>query len=248
MKTNEIGILFFHGYCGGPFEVEPLIKHIKNIYPNVYIRTFYHFGHSSYEKLVNVQYEQWIKLAEAEYETMTMSFEKVIVVGYSMGGVIAGHIASKYDVYRLILLSAAFNYINYKLIWDESSSKLFDKINIFFRKFKKKVTEKQENNLPGIGWIKSKAKATGVSSTREFQKLVAYVRPNIGTIHCPTLVVDAGNDFLVPPSSAEYIISEIDSKFIEYLNLPNSAHNVCHTKDKVDRKTLFDKVIEFIDL
>ena len=56
--------------------------------------------------------EDWIHRAEEAVDSLLKQNCRVILVGHSMGGVIASHLAAVKPVSKLVLLAPAFNYIN----------------------------------------------------------------------------------------------------------------------------------------
>ena len=60
----------------------------------------------------DVDPQKWIQRAEEVVDQLAAQNAEVILVGFSMGGVIAAHLAAVKPVKKLILLAPAFNYIN----------------------------------------------------------------------------------------------------------------------------------------
>ncbi|MEI2400785.1 alpha/beta hydrolase, partial [Paenibacillus phytohabitans] len=99
--------------------------------------------------------------------------DKVFVVGFSMGGLIAGYLATRYPIQKLVLLSAAAYYINPKQLVADIKIMLRDGLN--------KTLHKNELFLR----YKKKIVDTPLSATIEFRKLVQRVRPELHHIKVP---------------------------------------------------------------
>ena len=108
-----IGCLCIHGFTGAPDEIEPLV-HFLNGHTDWKLVVPTLPGHGEMLELKGVQYGQWISHAEKELEKLLQTCEKVYVVGFSMGGMIASYLAVHFPVEKLVLLSAAAYYVNPK--------------------------------------------------------------------------------------------------------------------------------------
>lgn len=222
-----IGCLLIHGFTGSPFEVEPLAAHFKETTDwELAIPTL--AGHGDEDDLKGVSYEEWIESAEIELKSLQKRCESVYVVGFSMGGLIAGHLAAKYDVQKLVLLSTAAYYVNPKQMLSDVMEIVKDGLkgelqeNDLFLRYRKKILE------------------TPISATVQFQLLVKALRPSIEKIKSPTLIIQGESDGLIPKKSAEYLYETIASQEKELKYLPESKHIICHDVEK-------DQVIRLVD-
>lgn len=60
----------------------------------------------------DTNFKEWIKRAEDAVDSLLQREVDVVLVGFSMGGVIASHLAACKPIKKLILLAPAFSYIN----------------------------------------------------------------------------------------------------------------------------------------
>ncbi|MEH7238765.1 alpha/beta hydrolase [Bacillus sp. JJ1562] len=224
-----IGCLFIHGFTGAPYEVEPLAEHVRHSTDWV-VRTPTLPGHGETLDLKGTHYTEWIKHAERELIDLLHTCEKVFVVGFSMGGLIAGYLATRYPIQKLVLLSAAAYYVNpkqlvadIKIMFQDGMNKTLYKNELFLR-YKKKMVD------------------TPLSATIEFRKLVRKIRPELHRINVPTLIVQGECDGIVPVKSAHYIHQVISSTEKKLLFLPCAKHHVCYGEDQ---DTLFKEVDTF---
>lgn len=233
-----IGCLCIHGFTGGPYEVKPLAERLKQK-TDWDIRVPTLPGHGESLSLLGVRFEEWIEEAEKELIDLLGACEEVYVIGFSMGGLIAAYLSSKYNVSKLVLLSAAAYYMNPKQMLVDIKQMIQDGLkgslaeNELFLRYKKKIAE------------------TPLRATIQFQKLVRFVKPSLRQVRIPTLIVQGELDGIVPVKSAHYLYQVIPSKNKELLFLPLSKHHVCHGEDfallaerveaflKVDTKTLY---------
>lgn len=228
---NMIGCLCIHGFTGSPFEVEPLGNFLKEN-TNWIVETPTLPGHGGeLARLRGVVYQDWVQEAEQALQGMLAKCSTVYLVGFSMGGVISGYLATKYPVKKLVLLSAAAYYINPKQLLQDIKEMATEGMrgtlgnNELFQRYRRKIKE------------------TPLTATFQFQRLVKELRPTLSQIEVPTLIVQGELDGIVPVKSASFLYNTIPSNERELVYLPKSKHLVCHDED---RDQLFTTVEKFL--
>nr|WP_263323823.1 alpha/beta fold hydrolase [Neobacillus sp. Marseille-Q6967] len=225
-----IGCLCIHGFTGAPYEVEPLAEYL-NIHTDWVISVPTLPGHGVTLSLKGVHYQQWIDHAENELKKLIQSCDQVYVIGFSMGGMIASYLAAKYPVDKLVLLSAAALYLNPKQMASEIRSMVKDTIkgnlsnNELFQRYKRKI------------------KATPITATFQFRRLVSFIKPLLPQVEVPTLIAQGECDGVVPPKSAEYLYRTISAKTKKLAYIKDSNHHICHCEEK---EALFSEVYDFL--
>lgn len=132
---NNIGCLLIHGFTSTPAEMYPLAKVLND--EGYTVNSILLSGHgTTHDELLKVSYIDWYNDVESAYEELLFECEKVIVIGHSMGGLLALILASNYHIDKLILLACAIK-PNNRLVkytgvlkyfkkytgWDNSNSK-----------------------------------------------------------------------------------------------------------------------------
>ncbi|WP_210367145.1 alpha/beta fold hydrolase [Bacillus sp. REN3] len=225
-----IGCLLIHGFTGSPYEVEPLAHFLKE-------RTDWKItvptlpGHGDQLSLKGIRYGQWIDHAERELQALLQECDTVYVIGFSMGGLIASYLASKYPVKKLVLLSAAAYYVNPKQLFADIKEMARDS-------FRGKL---KENEL--YLRYKRKIKETPMAATLQFRRLVNQIRPILHEVKVPTLIAQGESDGIVPPKSAEYLYQQIGATQKRLLYYKKSKHLICHCNEK---DQLFQAVHDFL--
>ncbi len=227
---NMIGCLCIHGFTGAPYEVEPLTEYLtKHTDWIISVPTLP--GHGENLSLKDIHYQQWIEHAEAELKKLIKTCDRVYVIGFSMGGMIASLLAAKYPVDKLVLLSAAAYYLNPKQMANEIKSMIVDLFkgnlvnNEFFQRYKRKI------------------KVTPIKATFQFRRLVSYIKPLLPQVEVPTLIAQGECDGIVPPKSAEYLYRTISAKTKRLTYIKDSSHHICHCEEK---EALFSQVYDFL--
>jgi carboxylesterase len=230
MVMMMIGCLCIHGFTGSPDEVAPLAEYLQKRTDWV-IKTPTLPGHGKQLQLKGITYDQWFQAAERELQALMEICETIYVIGFSMGGVIAVYLAEKYKIDKLVLLSAAFYYVNPRQL-------IKDIHEIVRDGWRRRLREN-----PLFIRYKNKILATPLTAILEFRKLVNEVRPRLPNVHIPALIVQGEKDAIVPMKSAHYLYNKIGSSQKKLLFLRDSYHHVCHGPD---RYLLFCEVEKFL--
>lgn len=227
MKT---GVLCIHGFTGGPYEVRPFADFLgQQTDWNILVPTLP--GHGDTLALKNISADSWLMEAELAIRELKKSSDRIIIVGFSMGGLIAMYLAMRYKVDRLVLLSAAAKYISPPQLLEEVKGALSDAAkrqlaeNEFYQRYQYKLI-----NTPML-------------STREFLKVVKLVEPYYKNIHIPVCIVQGMKDGVVPESSADFIYDNISSGDKQIIRSEVGKHMICYSDDCED---WFAKVLAFM--
>jgi len=213
-----IGCLIIHGFTGGPFEVEPLRKYLEAETDwNVFVPTL--TGHGEELSLREVSYEVWLEDARNALHQLQETCDKVYVVGFSMGGMIAAYLAGTEKVDRLVLLATARKYLSFKylsqyvvdVIGDGVKGKLVE--NEIYRHYKSKL-----GTVP-------------FSANIEFMKLVSKTKDYLEEITAPVFIAQGKRDGLVPYRVAYTLEEEIPSEEKEVVFFEQSSHLICLGND-----------------
>lgn len=214
-----IGCLLIHGYTGGPYELGPLAQYLKE-------QTDWHIevptlpGHGKELDLKNTTFEDWIAAAENSLKELAFTYDRIYLVGFSMGGMIAAYLAAKYKVTKLVLLATAGKYLDFKQI-------RLDIHHVIKDSFRGEL----ENNKI-YNHYKQKLGQVPIKANFEFLKLINYTRPYLKQIETPVFIAHGQQDGVVPYKTAYYLDKEIHSKHKEIVLLDRSRHLLCLGDDK----------------
>lgn len=215
MKT---GVLFIHGFTGGPFEVRPFMTYLQE-------RTDWIVsvpvlpGHEFPLDLKAASAESWLMEAELALKRLRKEADRVLLVGFSMGGLIALYLALRYPVEKLVLLSAAAKYISPRFLLQDAAIMLTESVtktyppNTFYHLYDYKLRH------------------TPFHATREFLRLVKIVEPYYGNITAPVCVVQGKKDGIVPFAAADYLLKSLGSEKKQLIVSEEGKHHICYSDD-----------------
>ena len=223
IKINT-AILIIHGFAGGTYDEENLAHYLElSVHYDVFQFTLP--GHD--RNLSKVGYEEWIDYSEAKLKWLIeMGYNKIYVIGHSMGGVIATYLATKYDeIKKLVLAAPAFQYLD----MEEGQ------INI------KKTIKLAPQILKTYGGSElfSRFLKLNIGSTKEFSMLIEKYNNYPKKLKCPLLILQGTSDDVVPISSSQYVYDNAKSKTKKLVFIDGVTHDVFRSKkDEVVFKTV----------
>jgi len=222
---RKVGCLIIHGFAGNFSEIEPLNKHLlKEGFITLCPKLEGHTGNK--KDLAGTNYLQWLQSAEEGLIKLKEKCEEIILIGFSMGGLIAINLALKHKISALITLSTPIYYWDIKRV---GLNIIDDFKNMEFINFKSYV--KAAFRIPFVAMI-------------NFKLLLSKTKPLVNEIQCPIFVAQGLIDDTVKHKSAEYIYTKSASKIKEVKYYDNSKHVICCGKDK---KTLFKDITMFVN-
>jgi carboxylesterase len=221
-QQSENGLLMLHGFTASPFE----FKEFSEVFieKNFSISVPLLRGHGKkVEELENCQWYQWFEDAKKALFDLRKSCKKVFVIGQSMGGTLALHLAAHYQIEGLVLLAPG-------LFLKQKGSALLPAISGLKKYINKKGGPDIKNEV-------SRAKAVSYDKTPvrgiiELNKLFAHVKHDLPEIYVPTLIFHSKQDHVIDYKSSEYIYKNILSKEKRILTLTNSFHVLSLDNDK----------------
>ena len=99
------GCLLVHGYGGNTFEMEGIASALTGAGFSVRLVSLPGHG-EDFEDFRQYRFSHWLAQAEKDLREMAAHCERVVVVGFSMGGAIVLHLAARYPVAGIVTLAA----------------------------------------------------------------------------------------------------------------------------------------------
>lgn len=232
-------VLALHGFGGTPAEVGLVVEVAREL--GVEARAPLLPGHGTQAReLARTRYSDWLRAAERELDELATGGKPVIVVGLSMGTLLALDMAldRPRQVAGLCLLS---NAVWLKAPFPAWALGLADALR-----------------LPDIWLPKAGGADIGDPVARrdhltynvqpsraaiEVLRAGRRLRSRLGEVHCPTMLIQGARDVVCSVKNAERVASRLGTRDIATLVLPRSHHIV--TSD-VQKDEVADAVGRFI--
>lgn len=194
-----------HGFGGNVGEVQPLCQFLSEKGYRVKSPTLR--GHTGRRRdLRGVSYQDWIRDVEECLLDLKGECKKVYLIGFSMGGLIAINLASRYKVDGAVTINTPIYY------WD-------------LRRIALNIIE--DIRKGNFHYIRRYFKSTGsvtLSALFNFWLLLQRTKPSIGQVKCPFLVIQALDDDTVRNQSAGYIFRNVASREKELKYYDSGGH------------------------
>lgn len=222
---KKVGCLLIHGFTGCPGDMEPLAEKLESEGFVVSCPTL--AGHGQNRRFLNsTTYQQWIQSAQDAYRELLRNCDIPIIAGFSMGGLIGIHLASKYPAQALIALSTPIYCLNLREMFSQ-----------FVGCIRKK-------DWKSISQYASAMLGASPKAIKQFACLLDKTKPLLERIKCPALVVQSMKDVTVHWKSAPYIYESLSSNWRELFMLKKSSHMIFVDCEKHE---VINKTREFID-
>ncbi|MDK2824165.1 MAG: carboxylesterase [Clostridia bacterium] len=226
---NEIGCLLIHGFTGSPGEMRPLGEFLHT--KDYTVKGVLLPGHGTkVEDLARTNWQHWYEEVQKGYKSLKQSCEKIFIIGLSMGGDLALHLAANNKINGGIVSICAPIFLIKKKAYLAPILK-------YFVKYSKKKSYSSKNYESF--WYDQYP----ISCTASLVKMLPIIKKELRRIMNPSLIIQSTLDKTVDPRSAQYIYDNIGSKEKEIYWLHNSGHIA--TLD-TEREKVFLWIEEFI--
>jgi carboxylesterase len=267
MAAMKKGIFCIHGFLDNGNSTYSYFKMILEQYG---IKD-YHFtsiqGHGPNENINDFFYMEALDKVEKEYQAFKKNYDEVVLLGFSMGGAIAIHLAGKYGANRVALVAPALKYINMRQIIKDmaqliklmAKDEAFPSVGDIFKgrssisELMKKITEEQIGS-PDESYdnlLKNIKSATPLVYMN-FTNLINRINEELPEkLTMPVIIFISENDNLVPMDSAFYVFNKVDNKEKKLVVIAGAKHKILSSpaKERVSKEIIeylydFDDIIE----
>lgn len=232
---DDVGALLLHGFSGSPTEIRGLAEHIaaRGVHVHAPLLPGHGLHHRDLERAVR---GEWLDTARTALEVLRRRHRKIVVIGQSMGGLLALSLAAEYaDLAAVVALAPALA-INRLAHLSRISAVLPRYIPKFEERSPDLVDVAQLQQV----WSYSH---TPLRAVREVLALARDVHLSLPRVTAPLLVVQGARDRTVRPVSSHRVIARAGSTTKELLWLEGSGHIVAVD---ADRERVWQKVGDFL--
>jgi carboxylesterase len=236
LEGGPVGCLLIHGFTGSPPEMRPMGEHLAA--HGVTVSAPLLAGHGTTpEDMARATRQDWYETVQVAHRELLQCCEEVFVAGFSLGSLLAVHLAVRHHVAGLVLLSPAF--------WVRDWRIHVLPIARHFVRFVPKELEAENSDLADPAARKCFWSYDVNSTAAAYQATILQrqSRAELQKVHQPTLVVYAVRDQSIAPHSGPRTYQRIGAQDKELLALHRSGHGLVVDSE---RQLVFQKVCEWI--
>ena len=214
-EGNEIGVLLIHGFTASPVEMYPMGEYLAG--QGLTVLGVQLAGHGTTpEDLAKTGWRDWVASAQQGLERLRSEKEQVYVVGYSLGGVITLHLASRFPMNGAVVLATPTHLSDWRL-------NLVPLAKFFIRFISMDGPESPDPAVRAQFWCYDRAPVRCVDELRRF---IRQTRRELPQIEVPLLIMHADLDQTVPPDCPQEIHDRTASTDKAVLRFANSTHSL----------------------
>jgi carboxylesterase len=193
INIKEVGCLILHGFCGSQKEIKPLVDALTAKGYQVACPTLK--GHTgAREDLIGVTYEEWLESARVAFRNIQASCGKVVIIGFSMGGLLAINLAREYKPAGLVTINTPI------YIW--ALRQIVANIREDFR----------SKTFRHLEYYVNSARRAPFAAQWQFLLLLWKTKPLISKLNISkALILQVADDSTVKPKSADFIYKNLKS-------------------------------------
>lgn len=219
-ESGPRAVLLLHGFTGHSADVRMLGRYLEKKGYTTHAPIYRGHGVSP-EELIETNPDQWWEdVLEAYDYLIEIGYNEIAVAGLSMGGVLGLKLANYKKIKAVIPMCAPMFFDN--------KTELTKGFRFFAKQYKQ--FEKKEEHV-----IETEVTKLMQQSTKMFKQIgtfIGEVNGLVDMIYSPTMVIQARNDQMINPASANFIYENIsaDDKKIKWYE--HSGHLITMDKEK----------------
>jgi carboxylesterase len=225
---GETGVLVLHGYTSSPYGMRGLAEHLAEAGFAVELPRFP--GHGTHWKdLARTRWRDWARESIAALDRLRGRTRVQTVVGLSMGGALALHLAETRDDLAAAVL------INPFLHTSDPVARLLPLV-----KWVVPTLAGLGNDIALEGADEQPYDRNPLRAQASVIELGARVREGLAAVTCPLLVFASRQDHVVEPANSEEVIAAVSSEDTELVWLERSYHvaQLDHDRDLIHERTV----------
>ncbi|TCD48155.1 alpha/beta fold hydrolase [Chlorobium sp. N1] len=236
---SPFGVLVIHGFTATRESVELLEEPLLRLGIPVSMPTLAGHGASSPAALAGMKWQAWLRDVEAAFRELSAEAERIIVVGHSMGALLALHLAVRHPgkVDSLVLVAAAIRLVSL-LAPGRPLHYVALPVSFFVKRWGLKSVFADPEGAVCRGhydWVPTDAVLSFFSLVRKTVRLLPSVR-------CPVFIIHNRHESTVLPESVEVLLGSLGTpeRDRSLLWLEHSGHQVfcdCERRTAVEAVT-----------
>lgn len=219
---GKTGCLLLHGYTGTPKEMRMLGDNLAEAgYTVLAPRLFAHAIQP--EDMLRARWWDWAASAEDGLNLLKGCTDQQVVMGLSMGGVLALLTAARFNVAGVVSYSSPWN------LPADPRIPFLPLISIFYPNIHK---GKPDWHNPEAAKDHKEYPYYPTRSLLQLNRLIKTMRDELPNVNAPVLFVQSRQDHVIPEQSMEYLYQHVSSKKKERLWVEDSGHVVIREPER----------------
>ncbi len=233
---SKKGVYIIHGFSSTTYEIKALAEFLGNA--GFHVKADNLPGHgTTVEDCNSTKFTDWLAYVEQGVAELASTCDTVFVVGISMGGVLALHLASIFPLNGVVVAATVLefkkrfmirvvNKLLHRFIPKLDKSAIYDKADLKNMKFY------GYNHYPMI-------------ALNEMRKMTNVIRKELPKVKIPIMIIHTMVDKTSVFENVNIIKNNINSTEIQELIVHKANHSLFDTND--DQKHIFDETLNFIN-
>jgi carboxylesterase len=236
LPGGPVGCLLIHGFTGSAVEMRPMGDYLAARGLTVSAPLLPGHG-TTPEDLARTTWQNWYAHVEQAFDALRRRRENVFVIGFSLGSLLALHLAAQHEMAGVVALSPAILARDWRI-------PLVPLLRHVIRAMPKDP-DPQHSDLTDKEALKGfwSYDVYPVAAAYQLYLLQRVVRSELGPIRTPVLIIYAERDMSIHPQSGPTLHKEIGSPDKEEVVLHNSGHGIVLD---VERGAVFQKVSDWM--
>jgi esterase/lipase len=208
-KHKDLGVVLTHGFLATPAEVRAFGEQLSTLgYPVIGPRLKGH-GTSPWDLRIR-SWEDWLKSLREAYEIMSAHCSRICLIGFSSGGALSLLLASEQlpSLAGVVAISAPIKFVDKNMMFVpfvNAANRLSKWLPAYEGIMPFRYNNKTEH--PNVNY-----RSMPVHALFELRLMVSHVERCLSNVHCPALILQADQDPVVEPESADIIMDKLGSR------------------------------------
>lgn len=237
LATDDIACLLVHGLNGIRYDFDDIAAHLRTEgFATEQVLLPGHEVHAHVARKFG--WRDWTRAVQEHFNHLAARHRRVVVIGHSMGGALALHLAAREPRVAAVAALCAPTALHPGLMpIIRFSRRVLPYMPVVREDIRDPVERRAYRHHKVSQWV-------SLAPLHTLLQELPAVRASLPQVQCPTLLIGARNDHVVPIRDAYIIYNSIGSRHKQLFVLERSYHVV--TRD-VEREIVTDHIMAFLE-
>ncbi len=233
--NSKKGVYIIHGFTSTTYETRDLAKFLGE--NGFHTKANNLPGHgTNIDDCNGTKYHEWLEFIERDFAEMLSENDSMYIVGISMGGALALHLASMFPIKKIIVCATVLHFKDHKkLTWINPFTKYFYKSVAKNKRFDKEIRDQLKFN----GYTHYPLVALD-----EYFKMAKIIKMELKKVTAPIFILYSKRDLTSPKINVDIVYNTVTSKEKSVNSYNNCSHAMLVKGD--DQKLIFSDILEFL--